>query len=83
MIEPKRYTAMTVESSADPFTGKRSREVRGYYYKHEGPLYAFNEGQPDQTKHYIINTGFADWNLERPMDKYEIQIDTLREIDDD
>ncbi len=81
MLSPKQYSAMTIETAPDPFTGKKSRKVTGWYYRHEGPSYAFNEGQEDQTKHYIMETGFADWNMARPVDMHEIQIETLEEAD--
>ena len=80
MIKPKQYKAMTVEQEhPDPFTGKKSRQVTGWYYRHEGTLHAFDEGQPDDTKHYIVETGFADWNMPRKPEFHEIQLDTLEE----
>lgn len=79
MTEPKRYRALDVDPTPDIFTGKR-RVREGYYYKHEGPLYAFHEGQPNADRHYLIDTGFADWNMPRQMETHEIDINTLEEI---
>lgn len=81
MVEPKQYKAMTLpKEHPDPFTGKRSREIQGYYYKHEGPLYAFNEGQPNQDRHFLVTTAFADWNMERQVEYHEIDTTTLEEL---
>lgn len=79
MKAPQRYKALDIDPTPDPFTGKR-RVREGYYYKHEGPLYAFNEGQPNKDKHFLLETGFADWNMTRQMEAHEIDIDTLEEI---
>ena len=84
MIEPKRYKATTLPpETPDPFVGYRTREVEGYYYKHEGPSYAFDEGQDTEAemKHYIVCTGSADWNMTRPVELHEIDINTLKEIE--
>ena len=84
MIEPKRYKAQTLPpKTPDPFAGFRTREVEGYYYKHKGPSYAFDDGQDTEAemKHYIVRTGSADWNMTRPVELHEIDIDTLKEIE--
>ena len=79
--EPKQYKAMTVPAEKpDPFTGKRSREVTGYYFKKEGTLHAWDEGQPDDSEHYIVCTGFADWNMPREIELHKIDINTLEEL---
>lgn len=59
-------------------------EVTGYYYKHEGPLHAFNEGQDREAEcqHFIFKTGFADWNMRRPMDAFKIDPTTLRKANE-
>ena len=51
MTEPKRYKATTLPpKTPDPFVGFITREVEGYYYKHEAPSYAFDEGQDTEAK---------------------------------
>ncbi len=80
-LNPKKYKAQTLPPEIpDPFVGYKTRVVEGYYYKHKGPLYAFDEGQENQDKHYIVSTGFADWNMHRPVDMHEIDIETLEEV---
>lgn len=56
------------------------KEVTGYYYKHERPSIPMGHN-PHKDKHYIMRTGFADWNMERPLEATEIDVTTLRKAD--
>lgn len=79
MTEPKQYRALDIDPTPDPFTGKR-RAREGYYFKLDGPSYAFNEGQGDEDKHYLVRSSFADWNMTKEPELYEIDITTLEEL---
>lgn len=79
MVEPKRYRAMSIDKTPDVFTGKR-RVWEGYYVKQEGTSYAWDEGQEDDSRHFIFTTSFADWNMPRELEIHEIDITTLEEL---
>ena len=53
--------------------------VYGYYYQHEPPLSCIAPPNyiPEKSKHYIVQTGFADWHMPRPISYIEILPDTL------
>lgn len=52
--------------------------VYGYYYKHESPIRCiYNEKDSLDCEHYILRTGFADWNMVRPIDWMPIVLSTL------
>lgn len=87
-MEFKQYKAMTVPPlKADPFVGRRTHEVTGYYVKHvyaTPPPIATKEEHDKfveaHTKHYIFSDGFSDWCLPRDLEQHEIDINTLEEI---
>nr|DAR47124.1 MAG TPA: YopX protein [Caudoviricetes sp.] len=53
--------------------------VEGYIYGHESPLQCIGpKGYvPEQTKWYILQTGFADWSMPRPVDFIEVDPNTI------
>lgn len=89
MIGPKRYSAQTVPpTTPDPFGGYRAHKVEGYYVKHitatPNPINTedgYNKFIEEHTKHYIFDDGFSDWNMDRELEKYEIDITTLKELE--
>ena len=78
--EPKQFRALDISEKLDPFTHKR-RVREWYYFKLEGPSYAFDEGQPNTDRHFLICSSFEDWNMLRKPEMHEIDIDTLEEIE--
>lgn len=88
MIEPKQYKAQTLPpETPDPFMGKKTRTVEGYYVKHvtATPYPISTQQEHDDfveahTKHYIMSDGFSDWGLSRELDIHEIDINTLEEV---
>ena len=88
MIEPKQYKAQTVPpETPDPFMGRKTREVQGYYVKHitatPYPIstpYERDEFIKNHTKHYILSDGFSDWGMSRELEIYEIDPETLQEL---
>lgn len=88
MIEVKRYKATTLPPEVpDPFAGRSTRTVEGYYVKHiNATPYPISDQHSHQkfidehTKHYIISDGFSDWGLPREMEAHEIDINTLEEV---
>lgn len=50
------------------FKGKNLENewVYGYLYIHEPPLTVFESQDESKRKYYIIQTGIADWNMDRP-----------------
>ena len=52
--------------------------ISGYLYKHEPPLRCISSSECEQPKYYIINTGYADWNMNRPVDFIEVKPDTIK-----
>lgn len=62
------------------FRGKNLENewVYGYLYIHEPPLVCFeNERDESKRKYYIFQTGFADWNMDRPIESYEVNKETV------
>lgn len=62
------------------FRGKRvdnGEWAYGYLYIHEPPLQCFKSDTPENVTAYILKTGFADWNMSRPIDFVEVDIETL------
>lgn len=53
--------------------------INGSYYEHLPPLQCCitPEMQEEKSKHYILKTGFADWNMDRGVNFFEIDIETL------
>lgn len=89
MIEPKRYKAMATIPKSDPFAGGKKVEVEGYYVKHitatPYPISTKEEREEflnNHTKHYIFQTQSSDWGLLTDLKRWEIDIDTLEEIDE-
>ncbi len=88
-MTPKKYKAQTLPPEVpDPFVGKKTREVTGYYVKHINatpyPIssqYERDEFIAKHTKHYIMDDGFSDWGLPRELEIYEIDISTLQEVE--
>lgn len=86
-MEPKQYKAICRVKN-DPFMGNHDREVTGYYVKHltatPYPICTKEEHDKfvaEHTKHYIFDSGFSDWGLPTQLDKYEIDITTLEEVE--
>ena len=87
-ITPSRYKATAFLSERDRFTGKKSRQVEGYYVRHltatPAPIstqYERDKFLAEHTKHYIMADGFSDWNMPKELDIYEIDVMTLEKID--
>ena len=64
------------------FRGKRldnGEWVEGYLYEHEPALVgiASENDVPETSKWFIARTGFADWNLPRPVEFVEIDPSTV------
>ena len=53
--------------------------VYGYYYEHQPPMQCKTSKDyvPEKPKSYILQTGFADWNMPRPVDFIEVDPKTL------
>lgn len=51
--------------------------VYGYLYIHEPPLTVCEPQDESKRKHYIIQTGFADWNMDRPKVWYGVDPKTI------
>lgn len=64
------------------FRGKRidnDEWVYGYIYEHQPPLVAIapKDYVPEQSKWYICNTAFADWNMPRQVELVEVDPSTI------
>ncbi len=62
------------------FRGKNLENewVYGYLYIHEPPLVCFENGRDEsKRKYYILQTGFADWNMDRPKVWFEVDKETV------
>lgn len=64
------------------FRGKRidnGEWVDGYLYEHEPALVgiAYENYVPEPSKWFIARTGFADWNMPRPVEFVEIDTSTV------
>ena len=64
------------------FRGKRldnGKWVEGYLYEHEPALVgiASENDVPEPSKWFIARTGFADWNMPRPVEFVEIDPTTV------
>ena len=64
------------------FRGKRldnSDWVEGYLYEHEPPLVGIvsEKDEPKASKWFITRTGFADWNMSRPVELVEVDPSTV------
>lgn len=64
------------------FRGKRLNNgewVEGYLYEHEPALVgiASENDVPEPSKWFIARTGFADWNMPRPVEFVEIDPSTV------
>lgn len=64
------------------FRGKRvdnGEWVYGSYYQHQPPLVGLvpKDYVPAEPEHYIIQSGFADWNLPRPIDCIKVDVSTV------
>lgn len=86
-LTPPRYRATTFFDKRDRFTGKKSRQVEGYYVRHitatPAPIstpYERDKFLAEHTKHYIMADGFSDWNMPKQLEVYEIDVMTLERI---
>ena len=64
------------------FRGKRLDNgdwVEGYLYEHEPPLVGIvsEKDEPEASKWFIARTGFADWNMPRPVELVEVDPSTV------
>ena len=64
------------------FRGKRLDNgdwVDGYLYEHEPPLVGIvsEKDEPEASKWFIARTGFADWNMQRPVELVEVDPSTV------
>ena len=64
------------------FRGKRldnGEWVEGYLYEHEPPLVGIvsENDEPEASKWFITRTGFADWNMPRPVELVEVDPSTV------
>ena len=64
------------------FRGKRLDNgdwVEGYLYEHEPPLVGIvsEKDEPEASKWFIARTGFADWNMPRPVEFVEVDSSTV------
>ena len=64
------------------FRGKRLYNgdwVEGYLYEHEPPLVGIvsEKDEPEASKWFIARTGFADWNMPRPVELVEVDPSTV------
>lgn len=64
------------------FRGKRLDNgdwVEGYLYEHEPPLVGIvsEKDEPEASKWFIARTGFADWNMPRPVELVKVDPSTV------
>ena len=61
------------------FRGKNLENewVYGYLYIHEPPLTVCESKDESKRKYYILQTGIADWNMDRPKVWYEVDKETV------
>lgn len=62
------------------FRGKRidnGEWAEGYIYEHEAPLVCFSNDQKEDSKWYIVQTAFADWNMPRNVEMIRVCSDTV------
>jgi uncharacterized phage protein (TIGR01671 family) len=62
------------------FRGKRidnGEWIEGAYYEHLPPLQCFASENDEKSKHYIVNTAFADWNMPRQVEFVEVASETV------
>ena len=64
------------------FRGKRldnGEWVEGYLYEHKPPLVGIvsENDVPEPSKWFIARTGFADWNMPRPVELVEVDPSTV------
>ena len=65
------------------FRGKRldnDKWVIGYLYIHEPPLQCCPSAKEEKLRYFILQTGFADWNMPRPIDTIEVDPSTVGEF---
>ncbi len=51
--------------------------VYGSLYEHKPPLQCFASENKEPSIFYILKAGFADWNMPRPMEQYEVIAETI------
>lgn len=51
--------------------------VYGYLFEHEPPLQCISNREKETSRYFILKTGFADWNMMRPVDMVEVIAETV------
>lgn len=62
------------------FRGKcihTNKWIYGFLFIKEPPLVCLAECVREEPRYYIIQTGFADWNMERPISLFEVNKETV------
>lgn len=49
----------------------------GFIYRHDPPLHCFGKDPKESPAFAIIKTGFADWNMPRPIEQHEVNGETV------
>jgi hypothetical protein len=49
----------------------------GFVYRHDPPLQCFNGEDKELPAFAILTTGFADWNMQRPVEQHQVDGDTV------
>ena len=65
------------------FRGKcihTNKWIYGFLFIKEPPLVCLAECVREEPRYYIIRTGFADWNMERPISLFEVNKETVGQI---
>lgn len=52
----------------------------GFLYRHDPPLQCFSGEGKELPSFAIIKTGFADWNMPRPIEQHEVDGKTVGEL---
>lgn len=53
--------------------------VEGFIYEHSPPLVCLSTDPVDPSRWFIVQTGFADWGMIRPVEFIEVDPDTICE----
>lgn len=72
MIKIIKYKAKRVDNG---------EYISGFVYEHEPPLQCCTSDITETSHWYILNTGFADWNMARPIEPIEILSETLEVLE--
>lgn len=52
----------------------------GFVYRHDPPLQCFASEQDELPAYCILTTGFADWNMPRPIEQHNVHGDTVSQF---